>query len=64
MWSGRDVVAEQCPLSTAGGFPAAWLEQFAMLTSGVVASSAEWWAKDMDAMTVLANEAQRLGELD
>jgi hypothetical protein len=60
VWSGGGAVADKCPVSMAGGSPAAWLELFAMLKSGIVTMSAEWWAKDLEAMTVLVNEAQRL----
>ena len=62
VWSGGGVVADQCPVHTTGGIPAAWIELFAMWKSGIVTMSAEWWAKDLEAMTVLANEARRMGE--
>jgi hypothetical protein len=55
-------VAVQCPVSNTGGIASAWLELFAMWKSGIVTMSAEWWAKDLDAMTVLANEAERMAE--
>jgi hypothetical protein len=42
------------------GQQAAWLDLFAMWSNGIVRMSAEWWAKDLDAMTVLANEARRM----
>jgi hypothetical protein len=60
VWSSEGAVATQCPVSTASGNPEAWLELFAIWTSGSVNPSAEWWAKDVDAMTVLANEARRI----
>jgi hypothetical protein len=44
------------------GEDAAWLDLFAMWRSGVVGMSGEWWAKDLEAMTVLANEAGRAEE--
>lgn len=62
VWSGGGTVAYQCPVSMADGSPAAWLELFAMLESGIVTMSAEWWAKDLEAMTVLAGEARRIEE--
>lgn len=62
VWSGGGVVAEQCPTSIAGEAHAAWLELFAMWSSGIVTMSAEWWAKDLEAMTVLESEARRAGE--
>ena len=62
MWSGGGAVAHHCPVSLARTSPAAWLELFAMLKSGVVTMSAEWWAKDLEAMTVLAEEARRIEE--
>jgi hypothetical protein len=55
-------VAGQCPVSTTGGVAAAWLELFAMWRSGIVTMPAEWWAKDLDAMTVLLSEAERMEE--
>jgi hypothetical protein len=33
-----------------------------MWKSGLVTISAEWWAKDLDSMTVLVNEAGRMEE--
>jgi hypothetical protein len=33
-----------------------------MWKGGIVTISAEWWAKDLDAMTVLVNEAGRMEE--
>jgi hypothetical protein len=39
-----------------------WLELFAMWKSGIVRMSAEWWVKDLEAMTVLANEARLIEE--
>jgi hypothetical protein len=62
VWSGGGVVATQCPASTASGNSEAWLELFVMWQGGSVNLSAEWWAKDLDAMTVLANEARRVEE--
>lgn len=35
------------------GHSAAWVELFAMWRNGVVTSSAEWWAKDLEAMAIL-----------
>jgi len=58
VWSGGGAVAYQCPVSTTSGTTAAWIELFAMWKSGIATMSAEWWAKDLEAMTVLANEAQ------
>ena len=55
-------MAEWCPVSTMSGPQAAWLDLFAMWSLGVVEMSAEWWAKDLDAMAVLANEAMRMEE--
>ncbi|MDR3718993.1 MAG: hypothetical protein P4K98_09335 [Bryobacteraceae bacterium] len=49
-------------MSTVGGQQAAWLDLFAMWSSGIVATSAEWWAKDLDAIAVLASEARRMEE--
>lgn len=60
MWSGGGAVASQCPVSTTAGMSTAWLELFAMWEIGIVPLSAEWWAKELDAMTVLANEARRM----
>jgi hypothetical protein len=60
VWSGGGAVACQCPVSLSGGLPAAWLELFAMLQGGILTMSADWWAKDLEAMTVLADEARRL----
>jgi hypothetical protein len=57
-------VASQCPVSTTGGIASAWLELFAMWESGIVTMSAEWWAKDLEAMTVLVSEARRMEERD
>lgn len=62
VWSGGGAVANQCPVSQIGGEQSAWLDLFAMWSSGVVQMSAEWWAKDLDAMTVLANESRRTEE--
>jgi hypothetical protein len=62
VWSSGVAVANQCPVSTSGGIASAWLELFAMWESGIVTISAEWWAKDLDAMTVLSNEARRMEE--
>ncbi len=59
VWSGGGAVADRCPVSQMGGEQAAWLKLFAMLSSGVVHVSTGWWAKDLDAMTVLANESRR-----
>jgi hypothetical protein len=44
------------------GQQAAWLDLFAMWSNGIVGMSAEWTAKDLDAMTVLADEARRTDE--
>jgi hypothetical protein len=46
----------------SGGSSSAWLELFAMWRIGIVTISAEWWAKDLDAMTILSNEAERMDE--
>ena len=64
VWSGGGVVAEQCPVSSASSASAAWIELFAMWNSGTLAMSAEWWAKDLDAITVLANEMRRMAEAE
>ena len=62
MWSSGGAVACQCPVSTSGGIATAWLELFAMWESGLAPISAEWWAKDLDAISVLVNEARRIEE--
>jgi hypothetical protein len=62
VWSGGSAVAEQCPVSMMSGQLAAWLDLFTMWSNGIVGMSAEWPAKDLDAMTVLANEARRVEE--
>jgi len=62
VWSGGGAVAEQCPVSTASGQHAAWLDLFALWNSGIVPTSAEWPAKDLDALAVLAHEAQQMEE--
>jgi hypothetical protein len=38
------------------GNSAAWVELFAMWRRGVVPTSAEWWAKDLEAMAILEGE--------
>ena len=55
-------MACQCPVSTSEGIATAWLELFAMWECGIATISAEWWAKDLDAISVLVNEARRTEE--
>ena len=57
-------MADRCPVSTTCGEEAAWLDLFAMWSSGAVQMSPEWWAKDLDAIAVLANEAKCAEEHD
>ena len=49
-------MAEQCPVSMISGHSAAWVELFAIWRSGAVTTSAEWWAKDVEAMAILKGE--------
>ena len=51
-------------MSTTGGEEAAWLDLFTMWSSAIVGISAEWWAKDVDALMVLTNEVKRIGEAE
>jgi hypothetical protein len=62
VWSSGGAVANRCPVSMSGGSSSAWLELFAMWRIGIVTISAEWWAKDLDAMTILSNESERMDE--
>lgn len=57
-------MAEWCPVSTTGGEDTAWLDLFAMWSSGIVGMSAEWSAKDLDAVMMLTNEVKRIGEAE
>jgi hypothetical protein len=43
-------------VSTISGHSAAWVELFAVWRNKVVTSSAEWWAKDLEAMAILQGE--------
>jgi hypothetical protein len=56
VWIWGGIFAEQCPVSTINERSVAWLELFAMWRSGIVTSSGEWWAKDLEAMAVLQCE--------
>ena len=64
VWSGGGAVAARCPVSTTGGEETAWLDLFTMWSRAIVGISAEWWAKDVDALMVLTNEVKRIGEAE
>lgn len=60
MWAGGNAATTECPKSAIRGESAAWVEMYAAGQWAGMGSVFELESRDGEAMTVLAQEAERM----